>query len=53
MICDSCDLEINSSDLIMLTDEWFVCKKCYESKSSGKCEYSSYCNYTGECNDEC
>jgi len=52
-ICDSCEKEKDNKYSVMLTHEWYVCKDCLEKESIGDCEYSSFCNYTGKCDDSC
>ena len=52
-ICDSCDKKKDNKQSVMLTDEWYVCKDCFEKESVGDCEYSSFCNYTGKCDEAC
>jgi hypothetical protein len=53
MNCEDCEIELNTDNSVMITDEWYLCKKCYEEKSIGDCQYSSYCNLTGECDYAC
>lgn len=52
-ICDSCEKQTDISLLVMLTDEWYVCQDCFEKESVGDCEYSSFCNYIGNCDESC
>jgi formylmethanofuran dehydrogenase subunit E len=52
-ICDSCDKKKDNKYSVMLTDEWYVCKDCFEKESVGHCEYSALCEYTGECDEAC
>jgi hypothetical protein len=51
--CEYCKIVINTKNSVMITDEWYLCKTCYEEESMGDCEYSSYCNLTGKCDDAC
>jgi hypothetical protein len=52
-ICDSCDKKKDNKYSVMLTDEWYICKYCFEKESVGHCEYSALCEYTGECDEAC
>lgn len=52
-ICDSCEKIKYNSELVMITDEWFICKMCFEKECVNFCEYSSYCALTGECDESC
>lgn len=52
-ICDSCEKTKDNNESVMITDEWFICKSCFEKESIQICEYSAYCALTGECDESC
>ena len=52
-ICDSCEKTKDNNESVMITDEWFICKSCFENESIQICEYSAYCSLTGKCNESC
>jgi len=52
-ICDSCEKTKDNNESVMINDEWFICKSCFEKESIQICEYSAYCALTGECDESC
>ena len=51
--CDSCEKDFNKDDMRMLDDDWWLCENCFIKGSEGCCSFSSYCNYTGNCDYAC
>tara|TARA_R110001632_G_scaffold41171_1_gene103294 strand:+ start:875 stop:1081 length:207 start_codon:yes stop_codon:yes gene_type:complete len=51
--CDDCEKLFKQDDLVKLDCDWFVCQECFEGNSEGNCSWSSYCNYTGSCDNAC
>jgi hypothetical protein len=51
--CDGCNQEFNEDDMRMLDSDWWLCESCFEKGARGNCEYSSYCDFTGNCDYAC